>query len=214
MKLRRLAPTLLLFGLVVRALGAGATIEGRVTLPKTHLAPVKDQHYDVVVAGGVIATNPPLAVVSLEGEFLRPAQPATVQLVQKDLKFVPALLPIQTGTRVEFPNLDDVYHNIFSFSPAKRFDLGRYRPEDRPVPSQIFDKPGLVTLRCEIHNHMRGLVLVLDTPHFVVTDEAGNFRLTGLPAGHYTLKAWIDSATVRTHPVDLAPEAGIRVDFP
>src|SRR5439155_1298283 len=99
-------------------------------------------------------------------------------------------LPVQVGTKIEFPNLDDTYHSIFSYSPAKRFDLGRYRPEERPIPSEIFDKPGLVTLRCDIHEHMRGLILVLNTPHFVVTDANGRFRLGGLPAGQYTLKAW------------------------
>ena len=142
------------------------------------------------------------------------ATPSTVQLVQKDMAFVPSLLPIQLGTRVEFPNHDVVYHNIFSFSPTKRFDLGRYRPEDLPIPSQVFDKPGLVTLRCEIHSHMRGLILVLNTPHFVVTDEEGRFRLTGLPAGHFTLKVWIDSATTRAQTVDLKSDANLRVDFP
>src|SRR5436309_10057486 len=79
------------------------------------------------------------------------------QMNQKDFAFVPPLLPVQTGTAVEFPNLDDTYHNIFSYSPTKRFDLGRYRPEERPIPSVLFDVPGLVTLRCDIHEHMRGL---------------------------------------------------------
>ena len=58
-------------------------------------------------------------------------------MAQKDLTFVPTLLPVQVGTRVEFPNLDDTYHNIFSFSPAKRFDLGRYRPDEAPIPSVV-----------------------------------------------------------------------------
>ena len=137
-----------------------------------------------------------------------------MQLVQKELAFIPALLPIQTGTKVEFPNLDDQYHNIFSYSPTKRFDLGRYRPDERPVPSQTFDVAGLVTLRCDIHEHMRGVILVLDTPHFVMTDAAGSFRLTGLPAGRYTLKAWIDSKTTREHAVELVDGATVRVDFP
>ena len=68
---------------------------------------------------------------------------------------------------------------------AKRFDLGRYRPDERPIPSQVFDRPGLVTLRCDIHEHMRALILVLDTPHFVVTGEDGRFRLADVPAGRY-----------------------------
>jgi hypothetical protein len=99
--------------------------------------------------------------------------------------------------------LDNTYHNVFSFSPTKRFDLGRYRPDERPVPSQVFDKPGLVTLRCDIHEHMRGLILVLDTPYFVTSGPDGSFRLGGLPAGHYTLKAWISSKTTLEKPVDL-----------
>ena len=144
-----------------------------------------------------------------------PANLPTKQVAQKDLAFVPALLPVEVGTKVEFPNLEkDTYHNIFSYSPAKRFDLGRYRPDEKPVPSQIFDVAGLVTLRCDIHEHMRGLLLVLATPHFAMTDETGHFRLTGLPAGHYTLKAWVDSRTTREHPVDLKSGSTLHVDFP
>lgn len=209
----RLALSVVLLFAALRARAADAEISGRVTLPKSLSAPVKASKYEVVVSSGVIATNPSLAVVYLEGEFPAVA-PASVKLVQKGLAFIPSLLPVQVGTRVEFPNLDDVYHNIFSFSPPKRFDLGRYRPEDRPIPSQLFDKPGLVTLRCEIHNHMRGLILVLATPHFVVTDDQGRYTLPHLPPGRYVLKAWIDSATTRSHPVELAPGARLQVDFP
>ena len=212
MNLRR---TLCVLPLLLAALRAsGATIEGRVELPKGHTIPVKTQRYEIVAKGGVIATNPPLAVVYLEGDFPRPAPPPLARLSQKDLAFSQSLLPVQVGTRIEFPNLDDLYHNIFSLSRPKRFDLGRYRPEDRPVPSQVFDTPGLVTLRCEIHEHMRGLILVLNTPHFVVTDAAGRFTLTGLPAGKYLLKAWVDSNTTRSQPVELTADGALRVDFP
>ena len=82
------------------------------------------------------------------------------------------------------------------------------------MPSQVFDKPGLVTLRCEIHEHMRGLILVLNTPHFVVTDAAGRFKLTDLPAGKFVLNAWVDSNTTRSQPVELAADATLRLDFP
>ncbi|HEX8076516.1 MAG TPA: carboxypeptidase regulatory-like domain-containing protein, partial [Chthoniobacterales bacterium] len=158
---------------------------------------------------------PPLAIVYLDGSFPKPSSLPTKQVSQKDLAFIPALLPIQVGTKVEFPNLEkDTYHNIFSYSPAKRFDLGRYRPDEKPVPSQIFDVPGLVTLRCDIHEHMRGLILVLGTPHFAMTDDGGHFRLTGLPPGHYTLKAWVDSRTTRERPVDLKSGSTLHVDFP
>ena len=130
------------------------------------------------------------------------------------LLFVPMLLPIQTGTRVEFPNLDNTYHNIFSYSPAKRFDLGRYRPDERPIPSVVFDQPGLVVLRCDIHEHMRGLILVLGGPYFVLTDTEGHYRLDGLPSGHYVLKVWLDSRTTLERPVDLKDGATLHADFP
>jgi plastocyanin len=196
------------------ALLASAVVEGRVELPKSHSAPVQAKRYEIVTKGGVLSTQPPLAVVYLEGLFPRSTSSATKEVVQKDLTFVPALLPIRVGTKVEFPNLDDTYHNIFSYSPAKRFDLGRYRQEERPVPVQVFDKPGLVTLRCDIHEHMRGLILVLNTPYFVMTETDGHFRLSGLPAGRYTLKAWIDSRTTREKPVELKDGQTLHVDFP
>lgn len=211
--LRRLFATCL-GGAVSLAMAAEQAIEGRVTLPRNRSAPVVNQRYEIVAKGGVLTTNPPLAVVYLEGAFPPSAPPPVMQVTQKDLAFIPTLLPVQVGTRVEFPNLDDTYHNIFSYSAPKRFDLGRYRSDEKPVPAQVFDVAGLVTLRCDIHEHMRALILVLNTPHFVVTDPEGRFRLPGLPAGRYTLKAWIDSKTTQAKPVELAEGATLRVDFP
>ncbi len=190
------------------------TIEGRVELPKTSAAPVMIKRYEIVTKGGVLTTKPPLAVVYLEGSFPKRNSTVETKMVQKDLSFVPALLPVQTGTRVAFPNLDDTYHNIFSFSPAKRFDLGRYRPDERPIPSVLFDVPGLVTVRCDIHEHMRALILVLDTPHFVLSDAEGRFRLSGVPSGRYTLKAWLSSKTTLERSVEVAGGSSLRVNFP
>src|SRR6266699_1743284 len=212
--MRRLAGFNTVVALLPISVLAQATVEGRVGLPKSHSAPVVAKRYEIVTRGGVLSTQPPLAVVYLDGPFPKPRPPSTKQIAQKNLAFVPSLLPVQIATRVEFPNLDDTYHSIFSYSPAKRFDLGRYRPEERPIPSEVFDTPGLVTLRCDIHEHMRGLVLVLDTPYFVVTDADGRFRLSGLPSGHYTLKAWIDSKTTREGPVELKNGKTLHIDFP
>jgi plastocyanin len=205
-----LCALLLLPGLV----SAEAVIEGRVTLSKSHFAPVVNKRYEVVSKGGVVAMNPPLGVVYLEGNFPAPAHPAVVTMAQKDLTFVPLLLPVQVGTRVGFPNLDDTYHDVFSYSPAKRFDLGRYLADEKPVPSQVFDTVGLVTLRCDIHEHMRGLILVLATPHFVVTEPDGRFRLSGVPAGRYVLKAWLDSKTTLERPVEVKDGTTLEVNFP
>ena len=191
-----------------------AVIEGRVTLPQRHAAPVMNKRYQIISQGGLLSTNPPLAVVYLEGSFAKSPPTSTVQMAQRDLAFVPTLLPVQVGTRVEFPNFDDTYHSIFCYSPAKRFDLGRYRSDERPVPSQFFDVPGLVVLRCDIHEHMRGLILVVDTPYFVITDTEGLYRLAGLPPGKHTLKVWLDSRTTLEHAVDLLGTETLHVDFP
>ncbi|MEI7551656.1 MAG: carboxypeptidase regulatory-like domain-containing protein [Verrucomicrobiota bacterium] len=214
MRIFRLLLLLLLTGGLPARLPAQAVIEGRVPLPPARPAPVLNQRYEIVSQGGVVGTNPPLAVVYLEGRFPAPAVPAKAVMTQQNLAFVPSLLPVAVGTRVEFPNLDATYHDVFSYSAPKRFDLGRYRAEEQPVPSQVFDVAGLVTLRCDIHEHMRGLILVLATPHFVVTDAAGRFRLGGLPPGRYVLKAWVDSRTTLERPVELQADTVLRVDFP
>src|SRR6476646_11369994 len=133
------------FAVFTHSVLAQATLEGRVELPKTHSAPVVSKRYEVVTSGGVLATNPPLAVVYLEGATSAPKSLPTKQVGQKNLSFIPSLLAIQVGTKVEFPNFDDTYHSVFSYSPAKRFDLGRYRPDERPIPSKVFDTAGLVT---------------------------------------------------------------------
>lgn len=176
--------------------------------------PVMIKRYEIVTKGGVMSTNPPLAVVYLEGLFAKNSAPPVKQIIQKDFMFSPTLLPVQTGTKVEFPNLDDTYHNVFSFSPAKRFDLGRYRSDETPIPSQFLDKAGLITLRCDIHEHMRGIILVLDTPYFVVSDAEGGFNLKNLPPGAYKLKAWISSRTTLEKPVTLSSGSVLRVNFP
>jgi hypothetical protein len=136
----------------------------------------------------------------------------TAAVVQEHFQFSPAVLPILVGTAVEFPNLDDSYHNVFSYSKAKRFDLGRYRKDEKPA-AITFDKAGVIKLYCEIHPHMRATVLVLDTPHFTRTDTNGNFRLEHLPAGQFTLKVWLNEKTERERAVTLTDGAALRVDF-
>jgi plastocyanin len=193
---------------------ADTIIQGHVELPKAKSTPVMAKRYEIVSKGGVLSTNPPVAVVYLEGSFAKPVTLPVQQIIQKDYIFRPSLLAVQTGSKVEFPNQDDAYHNVFSFSPAKRFDLGRYRPEDKPVPSQIFDKAGIITLRCDIHEHMRGIILVLDTPHFVISGTDGKYKLSGLPSGSYKLKAWIDSRTTLEKAVTLTSGSTTAIDFP
>lgn len=204
----------ILLGILAGPACADTVIEGHVTLPKARTTPVMAKRYDIVTKGGVLSTNPPVAVVYLEGSFRKPASLPVKQVVQKDFLFNPALLAVQAGTKVEFPNQDDAYHNVFSFSPAKRFDLGRYLSDEKPIPSQVLDTPGMITLRCDIHEHMRGIILVLDTPHFVITGTEGTFKLAGLPSGSYKLKAWINSRSTLEKAVEVKSGATLRVDFP
>ena len=95
------------FPILPVALLASATLEGRVELPKSHSAPVQAKRYQIVTKGGVLSTQPPLAVVYLDGAFPQLASLPMKQVAQKDLTFLPSLLPVRVGTKVEFPNLDD-----------------------------------------------------------------------------------------------------------
>jgi plastocyanin len=214
MPIRSLICTVAAAGGLGASLLADSAIEGRVELPQARGPVVVNKRYTIVSKGGEVATDPALAVVYLEGKFAKPASLPTVQMAQKNLAFVTPLLPVQAGTKVEFPNQDDAFHNIFSYSPAKRFDLGRYRPEERPIPSQVFDTPGLVMLRCDIHEHMRGVVLVLETPHFTTSKPDGTYRLAGLPPGRYSLRAWVSSKKTMEREVEIRNGATMRVDFP
>jgi plastocyanin len=195
---------------------AQAVVEGKVQLPPTPAERASNQRYP---SSGEVAPSPPepcMAIVYLQGGFLPKAEPQSsslVQMAQKNISFAPGLLAVQVGTTVEFPNLDDIYHNVFSYSKTKRFDLGRYRKDEKPG-SVLFDKPGVVTTHCEVHEKMRGTVLVLETPYFQKTDSAGRYRLDHLPAGHYVLTAWISEKDVRTQQVDLKVNSTQRVDFP
>jgi len=211
--LRQVIVRALWCGVAAQAL-AEATIEGTVRLPKPEAAPATPARYQDKLPGPVARPSPPVAVVYLAGNFpARPSSNVTATVVQEHFQFSPGVLPVRVGTAVEFPNFDDAYHNVFSYSKAKRFDLGRYRKDEKPA-AVVFDQPGVVKLYCEIHDHMRGTVLVLDSPHFTLTDTNGNFRLDHLPAGSYALKAWLNEKTQLERAVELTDGATLRLDFP
>jgi len=113
---------------------------------------------------------------------------ARPKLAQKDQCFMPRVLPVAVGTSVDFPNLDPIFHNVFSASPTKRFDLGKYpRGQSKRV---VFDKPGLENVYCDIHSGMEAFVLVLPTHVFTMPDAAGRYALPEVPGGGYTLHLW------------------------
>jgi plastocyanin len=192
-----------------------ASIEGIVQLPPPTVVRALNQRYGTNVEAPLTPSNPPAAVVYLEGNFPANAKPASstvAQMAQRNMLFAPDLIAIHTGGSVEFPNLDDTYHNVFSYSKTKRFDLGRYRKDEKPG-TIVFDKAGVVTVHCEIHDRMRGTVLILDSPYFQKTDSAGRYRIDHLPAGRFTVKAWVNEADVREQTVDLKPGSRVHLDF-
>lgn len=143
--------------------------------------------------GGPLQRNidPIPTVVFLDGPVAgAPAwpRPFNSMIAQNGLRFSPSLLVIPRNASVSFPNEDNEFHNVFSYSRTKRFDLGRYpKGESKSV---IFDKPGIVKAYCEVHPWMRAAILVLDTPCYAIVSDDGLFSIEGIPAGRHELVVW------------------------
>ncbi|MGB8339736.1 MAG: methylamine utilization protein [Burkholderiales bacterium] len=138
------------------------------------------------------ASGKPLADAVVFAEPLAGVPPSkagqAVAIEQKDREFAPYVTVIQAGTSLTFPNRDPMRHHVYSFSPAKPFEIKLYSGDiTREI---LFDKPGIVTLGCNIHDWMVGYVFVAETPYFAKTDKNGEAKLGDLPAGEYDLKVW------------------------
>jgi plastocyanin len=134
-----------------------------------------------------------------------------VMMDQRNETFVPHVLAIMTGTTVDFPNSDKFYHNVFSLSKPKPFDLGRYAAgNSRPV---RFDRPGIVRVFCDIHSHMNAFILVFSHPFFAMTDAEGRYRIENVPPGAYGVIAWNEGTSSDTRPITV-PDGGVaELDF-
>ncbi len=130
---------------------------------------------------------------------------------QRNETFVPHVLAIMTGTTVDFPNSDKFYHNVFSLSKTRPFDLGRYAAgSSRPV---RFDRAGIVRVFCDIHSHMNAYILVFSHPFFAMTDAEGRYRIDNVPAGSYGVIAWNEGTSSETRPIAV-PDGGVaELDF-
>lgn len=141
-----------------------------------------------------------------------------IEITQMRRAFHPALTVVPVGTPVSFPNLDSLRHHVYSFSPAKNFELKLYSG----VPAQpvVFDKPGVAVLGCNIHDSMVAWVVVVDTPHYALTNPAGKAGLPGVAPGAYRLRVWHagmrPGAEMATLAVQVAGDAEheLRLDVP
>jgi plastocyanin len=154
----------------------------------------------------------PDAVVMVEGPTVpAPANAPHATMSQQGTAFVPHTLVVAVGTTVDFPNHDPFLHNVNSASPTKKFDLGMY--DQNESRSELFDKPGEVHVRCNVHPRMEGTIVVHTNPYAAVTDAEGSYVITGVPAGTYTLRAWADGARERQVPVTVQDAAVAPVNF-
>ncbi len=121
-----------------------------------------------------------------KGAYTPPSRP--VRLVQQDTKFIPHILPILKGTKVEIVNKDDYYHNVFSNSEAKRFNIGRQLTN--VVVTEVFETSAFVPIFCDIHLEMSAYVVVLDNPYFTIPDANGRYTIPDVPPGRYRVTTW------------------------
>jgi hypothetical protein len=179
----------------------GGDIEGNVVITRkltkrkvTEPAPSYERGMAVELASG--AEEDPLVferthvVVYLEGQL--PSTPITATLEQKNRRFVPETLVVPAGSTVTFPNLDPIFHNVFSLSKPKLFDLGNY-PKDH-TRTVTFSKPGIVFVHCHLHPNMAAAIVVSPNQWSTKPDAAGRFTLSGAPSGSYTIVAWHKTA--------------------
>jgi plastocyanin len=138
-------------------------------------------------------------------------EPGRATMDQYKERFVPHVLAVMVGTFVDFPNSDRTYHNVFSLSKAKRFDLGRYAAGRSKAVRM--DRPGVVRVFCDIHSHMSAFILVFNHPFFSVTNPDGRFELPSVPAGTYTVVGWYEGEPRITRSVSVPPSGWAEVDL-
>jgi plastocyanin len=220
---RTMSPTrrALLIATLLACLVAGAdaqpsgTVIGRVTLTTGHRAPMSAAAYGrrgVAPKPTSVAPETRKVVVYLSGAKTATAPaPMRVKIAQRGEQFVPPVTVITVGSTVEFPNEDPFFHNVFSLSRARAFDLGRYPSGESR--DRSFPRPGVVKVYCDIHSQMSALIMVLDHAWFTIPDEDGTFTLPSVPAGDYTLVAWHERIGEQRQRINVGAGHTIRAAF-
>ena len=217
---RRLRWMLFALGLVapglveLRAEQSTGVIQGRVVVAEDRSSVVRRP--DLFGSGAPIARpgpdrRPSVVYLALAPRAAFDALPRQrVSMDQRGETFVPRVLAITAGTVVDFPNSDPIYHNVFSLSPTRSFDLGRY--EAGRSKWVRFDQPGIVRVFCDIHSHMSAYILVFGHRYFAVTDEQGRYRLDQVPPGSYQVVAWHEPFPSQVRTVTV-PDGGGDVEL-
>ena len=198
-----------------RADGRPGAIRGHVELRR--VAPLIERRPTVNQLGAPLErdhSDRSRSVVYLEtaprGAFEQ-TDPARAVMDQRNETFVPHVLAVSAGTTVDFPNSDRIYHNVFSLSKTRSFDLGRYAVGRSK--SIRFDRPGIVRVFCDIHSHMNAFILVFTHPFFAVTDAEGRYRIDNVPPGSYQLVAWNEGLAGEPKPVAVLEGSVAELDF-
>jgi plastocyanin len=214
--------------LLTASLLAGADVHGTIIIERkltrrNVTAPAGMYERGVAVELGADPEMDPLAfershvAIYLEGSPISAAtgavtaSAATASMEQRDRRFVPDLVVVPAGSTVSFPNFDPIFHNVFSLSKAKSFDLGNYRKgQTRMV---AFPVPGVVAVYCHLHPNMAATIVVAPTRWAVRADESGIFTLKDIPAGTYTVVAWHKAAGTFRKTVTIRGQSDAEVSF-
>jgi plastocyanin len=164
----------------------GATVSGRVELRDSNDAQVRKK---MDFSGVVVWLDPVNGAAP-------PAAAFSARMIQKDKTFTPHVLAVRTGTTVDFPNFDPIFHNAFSNYDGKTFDIGLYPPGSSR--SVRFNRPGVVRVFCNIHASMSAVIVVVNTPYFGTTKKDGSFEIPAVPAGEYRARVFHERATQTT----------------
>lgn len=204
------------YGMALRAAGIDGTVVVKHRLTKRRVtAPAAAYQRGVAVE---LATGTPAdelsferarVVVYLEGDY--PTKPVTAMLEQKNREFVTDTLVVPVGSTVSFPNRDPIFHNVFSLSKPKTFDLGNYSQDHTRTVD--FNKPGLVFVNCHLHPNMAAAILVSPNQWSTKADGAGHFSLPDVPAGTYMIVAWHRAAGFFRQAVRVGKDHNASVEF-
>jgi len=152
-------------------------------------------------------------VVYIDQTLASPEPLPLATVTQRSVSFEPHLLAVAVGTKVRWPNADTIFHNVFSLSEAKSFDLGLYAKDEPHVPELTFDKPGQIDVFCGIHSKMHCIILVVPSPYFAKVNVNQRYFIRNVPPGTCKLKAWQERLPSQVKSVSVSAQGETRVDF-